>query len=340
MALGAQVKGSIPPAKVEVVPPLYGPADVSAAAVVQGALGTCYYHATMAALANHDPALIKSAIEQASPGVFVVSFADKTKETVNQDDVMFARKNKFDLSDGLWVTVILRGIAQRTLRNALETSIAATPLPDTTKASVEKLITGNDVVLLAYDRAIRSVLYQDGELSKGTLKKALTDQAKDLNIPVFFSQPVVDFIDQQGFFAKLAIQIKENGELFGAYRGVGNGGLATRVMTAFGVSAKDLEITDAKMAQALLIRVRDEHAVMVVTSRPTLPMDIRDHIMNGELGHDWWVNSHAYTVLGYDPDAATVTLRNPWGRKPVAGGVFVLAMQDFMSGFSFAAISR
>jgi hypothetical protein len=52
-----------------------------------------------------------------------------------------------------------------------------------------------------------------------------------------------------------------------------------------------------------------------------------------ESAADWYIGAHAYTVMGYDPNAGTVTLRNPWAHHPDPDGVFTLPMSDFLNAF-------
>jgi hypothetical protein len=324
---------SASPAKAP-LPELYGPLGVTAAAVKQGQLGSCYFHAAIAAIANHNPATIQNAIEDPGDHTFVVHFADGSKETVSLDDIAYARDNQYDRSDGLWVTVLLRGIAQSTLRKALLASIQATQLPDSAKAPAAGLIESSDAFVLAYDRAIRSVLYQDGTIDKGTLKISLTNQAKALSIPSFFTQPVIDFLDSQGFFTVLAAQIHDNGELFGAYRAVGQGGMPTRVMATFGIPGENMRIPASDAARALVLKAAGEGApAMIATTADSIPQPLIDKIKSRE-APSWFVPDHAYTVLGYDASTDSMKLRNPWGRMPEPSGVFSLPMNDFLVAFT------
>jgi hypothetical protein len=47
----------------------------------------------------------------------------------------------------------------------------------------------------------------------------------------------------------------------------------------------------------------------------------------------WYVGAHAYTVMGYDASAGTVTLRNPWGRHPDPDGKFTIPLGTFLNAF-------
>jgi hypothetical protein len=59
----------------------------------------------------------------------------------------------------------------------------------------------------------------------------------------------------------------------------------------------------------------------------------------GLAGANWWVNSHAYTVLDYDEASQTVSMRNPWGSHPNPDGYFTLSLATFLQGFEFASYS-
>jgi hypothetical protein len=322
-----------PPAK-PALPDLYGPLGVTPAAVKQGQLGSCYFHSAIAAIANHNPTIIQNAIEDPGDQTFIVHFADGSKETVSLDDIAYARDHQYDRSDGLWVTVLLRGVAQSTLRKALLSSIQATPLPDSAKTSAAQLIGSSDAFVLAYDRAIRSVLYQDGTIDKGTLKVSLNNEAKALSIPLFFLQPVIDFLDSEGFFTILATQIHDNGELFGAYRGVGQGGMPTRVMGTFGIAAENKPIPTGDAGRALILKAAQDPApAMIATTGTTIPQPLIDKIKSRQ-APSWFVPDHAYTVLGYDAASDTVKMRNPWGRMPEPTGMFSLPMDDFLVAFT------
>jgi hypothetical protein len=48
---------------------------------------------------------------------------------------------------------------------------------------------------------------------------------------------------------------------------------------------------------------------------------------------NWWIPGHAYTVMAFDEDAQTVTLRNPWGTKPDPDGVFKLPLATFLDAY-------
>jgi hypothetical protein len=309
---------------------LYGPSGISYLAVRQGGLGSCYFHASIAALARANPGLLRSAIRQTAPDTFVVTFASGAIETVDLMDVQYARDHDYDNSDGLWVAVLLRAYGQVTLRNALLASVAATDYPDTIKQLVTAAIQQNNLVLNAYDRAIRATVEQSGNLDSARLIGTLDAEMNRLGIPVLVQMQVNQFLRQQAFVNALAQQVQANGELFGAYRAVGQGGLVRRVLEAFGgkvsTVGSDADPGDLKPA---LRRVHAGGTSAVACSRGSLGP-------NSPAGDTtWWVASHAYTVIDYDEAADSVTLRNPWGGHPGQDGVFQLHTGDFLRGFEF-----
>ena len=318
-----------------VVPPLYASSGVSAEAVKQGQLGSCYFHASIAAIAHRHPDSLRLALHETGAGVYTVRFVDGGSETVQVEDAMFARNNRFDMSDGLWVSLLLRGLAQRTMRQSLVASLAASWLPASTKAGAEAILRSNDALLLAYDRAVRTTIYQDGRIDRDVLRTALNHQIQALQFPSLLSKPVLDFLDAQGFFETLARHIQANAELFGAYRAVGSGGVVMTVMTAFDAPAQNLPVRGPDELRALLSRMQQNGLPMVATSGPALDHSVLAQIRTREGGPDWWVPSHAYTVMSYNSGSGQVTMRNPWGRQPEPNGVFTLSIADFIAAFSY-----
>ncbi|PYV18107.1 MAG: hypothetical protein DMG21_06110 [Acidobacteria bacterium] len=142
-------------------------------------------------------------------------------------------------------------------------------------------------------------------------------------------------LESGGLFDAISNMVKENGELFGAYRAVGQGGIVERVMQVFGgenvltVPNQD----ESETARALTVATLDHRPVVACTagsqyyklkaSGKMLPSDVQA----------WYVNAHCYTVLGYDPDGRVVTVRNPWGEHPDPDGVLKLPLQSFMPAY-------
>ena len=60
--------------------PLYGPSGVTPAAVRQGTLGSCYFHASLAAVAKADPAAIKKSLSGDATHGYKVHFLTGPEE--------------------------------------------------------------------------------------------------------------------------------------------------------------------------------------------------------------------------------------------------------------------
>jgi hypothetical protein len=135
---------------------LYGRQGVKPEAVRQGRLGSCYFHAVIAALAEFQPEGLRRMIQANSDGTYTVRFADAEKENAYPEDVQYARESGYDLSEGLWVAVLFRAYAQRVLRQALVSGIESSELFPFVKSYAKDFVATNDPLLLAYDRAIRS----------------------------------------------------------------------------------------------------------------------------------------------------------------------------------------
>lgn len=309
---------------------LYGTHGVSFEAVRQGGLGSCYFHASIAALAKTNPNLVRGAIQQTSPSSFIVTFASGAKENVDLEDVQYARDHGFDHSEGLWVAVLLRGYGQATLRNALLASVAATGYPDPLKQLMTSAIQQNNLVLNAYDRAIRTTVEQSGSINSTKLVETLDREMSTLGIPPLVRMQVDQFLSQQAFVNALAQQVQANGELFGAYRAVGQGGLVRRVLEAFGgkVTTVGFDSNPGDLKSALRM-VHTGREPAVASSRGNGGTEAPPGDMN------WWVPSHAYTVLDYDEANDIVTLRNPWGDHPGQDGIFQLHTADFVRNYEF-----
>lgn len=310
---------------------LYGVKGVSAAAVRQGYLGSCYFHAAVGALANAYPDAIRNAIrEDAATGSFYVKFIEGSEETVYADDVAFAAEHNFDRSDGEWVRVLMRAYAQKLLRQSLSKAIdKSEEIPTLLKPAAHSAVEGSDLLLQAYDRAIRNVIAQNGTIDQAALKKKLNDEARTLGVPAASAQIVAGFLQEKGVFEMIAGTIQENGELFGAYRTFGQGGIPSRVFQALvGAGHTDFP-SHREHIQTMLGRIKEGGIAMVADSVATEPAD----------AHSWWVPSHAYTVIGYDAATDMVTLRNPWGEHPDPDGVFKLPFETFLKDFNIYSIS-
>ena len=314
---------------------LFGDEGVRPQAVRQGSLGNCYFYASVAALAGTQPELLRQAIRTGEDGGMDVRFADGKHEIVRPEDVQFARKSGFDLSEGLWVAVLFRGYAQRTLRAALIQSVNKSSLPPSLKKLTIGFVEDSDLLLLAYDRAIRSQIDQSGDISRDGLRKQLHAELASLPLLGMWKDGIIEAIDASGFFENLAAQIKSNGELFGAYRSAGSGGLPERVLSAFTGEAHSYRFKNRNDAASAMAHALQKHqAVVVLTGDSAAPArgDKTQPPPDDDV-EDWYIPGHAYTVLAVDTDSGAVTIRNPWGDHPAPAGEFTLPLERFFSAY-------
>jgi hypothetical protein len=82
---------------------------------------------------------------------------------------------------------------------------------------------------------------------------------------------------------------------------------------------------------------------LVVGTRTSLPATLTPVSADAAVAPkppDWWVPSHAYTVLDYDDGKGLVTLRNPWGAKPAPDGVFTLPLVTFLQSYQSSSFAE
>ncbi len=314
--------------------PLYGEHGVSPQAVLQGTLGSCYFHASVAALAKVAPEKLRSAIRENPGGGYRVHFVDGPEETVLPEDVAFARDHLYDRSEGTWVAVLMRGYAQRLLRQSLIHAIDKSDyIPSYIKPIGLSLLNRSDQLLIGYDRAVRSVVQQDGVIDKAALKTKLASQLAALGVPDTAVQMLAGFMEDRGFFDSIAQTVEQNGEVFGAYKTFGQGGVPVRVFEAFEGKGLSGLVADKKLTVDQLRRLSSGHVAMVAGSWAT-PNGA------GYSSENWWVAGHCYTVLSFDDAAQAVTLRNPWGTKPDPDGVFTIPLATFLDAYEFYTYSQ
>jgi hypothetical protein len=306
---------------------LYGPEGVSPDAIKQGVLGSCYFHASIAALAKIAPDTLRNAISSNSEGGYRVRFVEGPEEVVLPADLAYGRAHSFDRSDGDWVLVLMRGYAQRQVRHSLATSIQqSTMIPSYAKPIALSWINSSGMLLVAYDRAIRSVVNQEGIMNKTTFRQALATQLSTLGIPTAEAGMLSGFLEEKGFFDSLVTAVSQNGEVFGAYKSVGQGGIPVRVIEAFQGSARAGLVADQPPLMQQLRRLRGGRVALVAGTRGSAPSADYERT-------DWWVPGHAYTVMDYDDETQTVSLRNPWGRRPEPNGNFTLPLGVFLAAY-------
>lgn len=321
--------------------------------VRQGGLGSCYFHAAVSALAGVRPDFIRGIIRQKGDGTYTVKFADGKTETAYFTDIQMARISGYDRSEGLWVAVLFRAYAQKVLRQTLIKSLASEAILNqyvkeylgeaavkflgesavipVARKQVVDLIETNDWLILAYDRAIRGVVDQHGEIEQDKLRANLVANLKDVPAPDALKEVVVSFLKNRELMDSLTAMVKENGELFGAYRAVGHGGLSMRVFKALAGSGKftRYEVTEGGRVAQLLADAVQKRLPLVTSTR----RDAQGNPVAPPNSKAWFVASHAYTVLGYDAASQTVKIRNPWGSNPLPNGIFTLPLSVFLQGF-------
>jgi hypothetical protein len=315
---------------------LWGTRGISPQSVRQGQLGSCYFHATIAALAKTAPGVFRNAIRQNPKGGYKVHFFSGPDEAVYQSDVDYGRTHGYDRSDGTWVAVLMRAYAQRVLRQSLVDAIRKSDvIPVFIQPTAISWLDGSDELLVAYDRAIRSVVSQDGSMDQYSLKQRLTAELHANGVPSSEAQALVGFLDEKGFFAALAQTVQENGEVFGAYKSLGQGGIPVRVMEAFLGQGKVFAgfTNNSQKTMDQLQRFRAGGVAMVAGTKYTAPSE-------QFASANWWAPAHCYTLLSYDNAAQTVTLRNPWAAHPGPDGVFTLPLSVYLNGFESYTYSQ
>jgi hypothetical protein len=309
--------------------------DVSAQSVRQGSLGSCYFHASVAALASARPALLRSAIQQDAVAGTSVHFFDGGTEHVDMQDVQFARSSGFDRSSGLWVSVLLQGFAQRTLRHALVDAIQASNLP--LKGLAAATVSSDDVVMLAYDRAIRTEISQSGSIDRQKLRRQLRNQLDPLPLSTSWKERALDLLDSGGFFETLSQYINRNAELFGAYRAIDQGGVPSDVLQAFAgktSGSRPVHADRATVARSIAGALAHHQAVVAWTGpEPGAAVRTQWSALSANPLDSWYLPSHAYTVLFFDATTDSYRLRNPWGNTPAPNGEFNLPAEAFAVTF-------
>ncbi|MHB8654120.1 MAG: tetratricopeptide repeat protein [Terriglobia bacterium] len=333
--IGQAGRLSIPPNGFQIPgPKLYGARGASPESVRQGGLGSCYFHSTVAALAQSNPQLLKNMITDNGNGTYTVQFQDGKKETVYPEDLRFARLSGFDRSDGQWVGVLFRAYAQRVLRASLLKGIDLTDMFPLLKPYAKTFVETTDPLLLAYDRSIRAIVDQSGDMDKDKFMALLSEEIKGIPIPDTYKDSLVKSMESAGVFDAVADEVKKNGELFGAYRAIGHGGIPGRVMETFlGKKALGAKIQSVNQVAELLNQVSPESRPVVAGTTDNPLQELQAQKLLPDDAGAWYSEKHAYTVLSYDLQAQTVTLRNPWGEHPKPDGIFTVPLATFAHSF-------
>ena len=263
---------------------------------------------------------------------YTVTFPDGKKETAYPEDLTFARNSGYENSEGLWVVVLFRAYAQRVLRETLVSLIDASSLLPILKPATKEFVTSYDFPLLAYDRAIRTLVDQRGHIDRAKLVARLKEEMKPYVKYEQLAEPLIGLLDSGGNFEMLAGKIRQNGELFGAYRAVGQGGLPDRVLEAFlGMRALPLE-SKTERSRILTVLSRMPKQPVIATTGDAFA----DLLAGGSLSssdQSWYLKTHAFTVMAFDTSREEVIVRNPWAAHPDPNGVFVLSLQKMLAAF-------
>jgi hypothetical protein len=314
---------------------LYGPKGITPEAVRQGRLGSCYFHAVIAALAQRREDMIRKMIQSNSDGSYTVTFGDGKKETAYAEDLRYAHDSGYELSDGEWVAVLFRAYAQRVLRQSLVQAIESSDMFPMLKPPAEQLAATSDPLVLAYDRAIRAQVDQDGNIDRTMLEASLKKQMAALSVPDSMKDSLIGLLESGGFFDKIVTMIQQNGELFGAYRAVGQGGIADRVMQTLAGSTRFQENqSESQAGGALAEAVNNGMPIVACTGGSRFYRDVSKGQSLPPDTEPWYVNAHCYSVLGYDSGAGTVKIRNPWARHPDPDGIFDLPLSSFFPAYA------
>jgi hypothetical protein len=302
--------------------PLYGPSGISPAAVKQGILGSCYFHASVAAVAKANPSAIRSAITGTRASGYRVHFTTGPEELVYAQDLEYAHAHNYDHSEGEWVAVLMRGYAQRELRGSLIDSVTrSTTIPTLMKPPTLAILRQGGPLLLAYDRAVRSVVNQDGQMDKAAFRVQLSRELSSLGVPAAQSAMIAGLIEHAGVYESLTKTVQANGEVFGAYRGMGQGGIAVNVISSLLGTARSGQMSDTGLLVDRLKHLHRGGEAMVAGTKSSTPP--------GANSSNWFVPDHAYTILDFNEGRSTVELRNPWAAKPAPDGYFELNLSTF-----------
>jgi hypothetical protein len=167
------------------------------------------------------------------------------------------------------------------------------------------------------------------------LEARLKKEMASIAVPDSLKDSLIGLLESSGFFDKMVTMIQQNGELFGAYRAVGQGGLADRTMEALAGNTRSQENqSEMQTAVALANAVNNSLPIVACTGGSRYYQALsQGHSLPPDTDL-WYVNAHCYTVLSYDAVAVTVNIRNPWAHHPEPNGIFNLPLSRFYLAFA------
>jgi len=240
--------------------------------------------------------------------------------------VEYARAHGYDRSEGEWVAILMRGFAQRKLRQSMIAAIEhSTVIPAFIKPIALSSLEGSGPLLVAYDRAIRTVVNQtgrqDGQMNKAALQAEVTRELSALGVSATQAQVIGRTAGPCRILRRTEQDRQRKWRSLRSYRSLGQGGIPRSVMEAFLGHAQAAPVTAATLTHPATRTARRRHSYgrRQQTLHRILPSS------STGLVHP----AHAYTILDYDAANRTVTLRNPWGSRPSPDGVFQLPLSTF-----------
>jgi Calpain family cysteine protease len=115
--------------------------------------------------------------------------------------------------------------------------------------------------------------------------------------------------------------------------------VAIKALTGLEADKRNLDELSVVQAGKVLQELTAQGGPVICGSRPTANGDF----ISVEDLHNGLMSGHAYTVLGYDAELGSVTLRNPWGHREWIhqespdDGIFEMPLRDFYSSFRWVA---
>src|SRR5208283_3159982 len=105
-----------------------------------------------------------------------------------------------------------------------------------------------------------------GNIDRAKLEAGLKKQMAPISVPDSAKDQLIGLLESGGFFDKIVTMIQQNGELFGAYRAVGQGGIADRVMKTLAGSTRFQENqSEAQTGAALAEAVNHDLPIVACT---------------------------------------------------------------------------